>query len=92
MAVVNNRNVDKATTAQAIAGTDDSTYMTPKTTAEAGNGERDAGNNVIGFANAQATAGDYTLAATKNMVIVGPFTISTGHTVTVETGARLVIL
>ena len=35
MAVVNNRNVDKASSEQAKAATDDTTYMTPAKTKEA---------------------------------------------------------
>lgn len=55
-------------------------------------GEKDDGNNVIGFANKQATAGNYTLAADENMVTTGPFTITSGHTITITSGARWVII
>lgn len=47
-------------------------------------GESDAGNNVIGFANKNISAGDYTLAADENMLTAGPFTIDTGHTFTIN--------
>jgi len=55
-------------------------------------GEKDAGGNVIGFANTQTTAGDYTLAATQNMMTAGTFTIASGDTITISSGARWIVV
>jgi hypothetical protein len=55
-------------------------------------GETDSGGNVIGFANKQATAGNYTLAADENMITLGTFTITSGHTITITSGGKWRIL
>ena len=47
---------------------------------------------MIGFANKNATAGNYTLAADENMVTTGTFTITSGHTITITSGGRWVII
>ena len=44
------------------------------------------------YENEQAVASSYTILATKNAMTAGPITINSGVTVTIETGARWVVL
>ena len=44
------------------------------------------------YENEQAVASNYTIVATKNAMTAGPITINSGVTVTIETGARWVVL
>ncbi len=46
----------------------------------------------IFYENEQAVTANYTIAATKNAMTAGPITINSGVTVTIETGARWVVL
>lgn len=46
----------------------------------------------IFYENDQAVAANYTIVATKNAMTTGPITINSGVTVTIETGARWVVL
>ncbi len=57
-----------------------------------GGGEEDAGGNIIGFANKTATAGDYTTAADENLVTAGPFTVSSGDTITITSGSTWTVV
>jgi hypothetical protein len=45
----------------------------------------------IQFSSRKTLGFNYTVANTVNSLIVGPYTVNTGFTLTVETGARLVI-
>ena len=55
-----------------------------------------SGGKTLGYTVDQATAGagagDYTLAADQNMVSPGPITITTGDTITIASGARMVVI
>jgi hypothetical protein len=44
------------------------------------------------YENEQAVSSSYTILATKNAMTAGPITINSGVTVTIETGARWVVL
>jgi len=44
------------------------------------------------YENEQNITGNYTIAATKNAMTTGPITIASGVSVTIETGARWVVL
>ena len=46
----------------------------------------------IFYENEQAVSSSYTILATKNAMTAGPITINSGVTVTIETGARWVVL
>tara|TARA_R110002167_G_scaffold365727_1_gene591170 strand:- start:1941 stop:4109 length:2169 start_codon:yes stop_codon:yes gene_type:complete len=46
----------------------------------------------IFYENEQAVTANYTIAATKNAMTAGPITVNGGVTVTIETGARWVVL
>lgn len=55
-----------------------------------------SGGKTIGYVNDQTSAGsgsgDYTVSATQNMMTAGTFTIASGDTITVSSGARWVIV
>ena len=55
-------------------------------------GATGGGTDRIFVENDQVVTTDYTLVGTKNASTAGPITINTGVTVTVETGARWVIV
>jgi len=55
-------------------------------------GLEDAGGNIVGSENAQTTAGNFTVTNAMNLVTGGPFTIASGHTVTVGSGENWVIV
>lgn len=57
-----------------------------------GSGVSDAGGNTIGNENAQTTAGNYTITDAMNLLTAGPFTIASGHTITVGSGENWVIV
>ena len=49
-------------------------------------------NPDVGMSNKQTLDHDFTLSSGRNLVIGGPYTISTGKTMTIPTGSRLVIV
>ena len=55
-------------------------------------GATGGGTDAIFYENDQTVTADYTIAADKNAMTTGPVEISTGVTVTVETGARWVVI
>jgi hypothetical protein len=50
------------------------------------------GSDALFFINDQTMTVDYTLAADKNGVTAGPITVNSGITLTVSSGARLVVV
>ena len=57
-----------------------------------GGGATGGGTDEVFYENGQTVNYDYTIASTKNAMSAGPVTISGGVTVTVESGARWVIV
>jgi hypothetical protein len=57
-----------------------------------GGGATGAGGDTVFVENSRIVTTSYTLTTGKNASVVGPLTINTGVTVTVPTGARLVVL
>ncbi len=50
------------------------------------------GSDAVFFTNDQTMTVDYTLAADKNAVTAGPITVNSGVTLTISSGARLVVV
>ena len=50
------------------------------------------GTNRVFYENDQAVTTDYTIPATKNAMTTGPIEVASGVTVTIETGARWVVI
>ena len=50
------------------------------------------GDDKVFFENDQTITTSYTLVAAKNAMTAGPITIDSGATVTIETGARWVVI
>ena len=57
-----------------------------------GGGATGGGTDEVFYENGQTVNYDYTIVSTKNAMSAGPVTISGGATVTVESGARWVII
>ena len=57
-----------------------------------GGGATGGGNDAVFIENDQTVTTNYTIAATKNAMSTGPLTINSGVTVTVESGARWVVI
>ena len=57
-----------------------------------GGGATGGGTDEVFYENGQTVNYDYTIASTKNAMSAGPVTISGGATVTVESGARWIIV
>jgi len=57
-----------------------------------GGGATGGGNDAVFIENDQTVTTNYTIAATKNAMSTGPLTINSGVTVTVETGARWIVI
>ena len=57
-----------------------------------GAGATGGGTNAIFYVNDQTVTDDYTIATNKNAMTAGPIDVDSGITVTVESGARWVIL
>ena len=55
-------------------------------------GLADAGGNIVGVENAQTTSGNFTVTNNMNLVTGSPFTIASGHTVTVGSGENWIIV
>lgn len=49
-------------------------------------------NPDVGMSNKQTLDHNYTLSSGRNLVIGGPYTISTGYTLTIPTGSRMVVI
>ena len=60
--------------------------------ASGGGGATGGGTDEVFYENGQTVNYDYTIVSTKNAMSAGPVTISGGATVTVESGARWVII
>ena len=60
--------------------------------ASGGGGATGGGNDEVFYENGQTVNYDYTIASTKNAMSAGPVTVNSGATVTVESGARWVII
>jgi len=59
---------------------------------QVGGGATGTGADDVFYENTPTVTADYTLTTGKNAMTTGPLTINTGVTVTVPSGARLVIL
>ena len=57
-----------------------------------GAGAQGGGDDEVFYENDQAITTDYTIVAAKNAMTTGPITVNDGVTVTIETGARWVVL
>ena len=60
--------------------------------ASGGAGATGGGDDEVFYENGQTVNYDYTIISTKNAMSAGPVTISGGVTVTIESGARWVII
>lgn len=57
-----------------------------------GGGATGGGSDEVFYENDQTVNYDYTIVATKNAMSTGPVTINSGVAVTVETGARWIVI
>ena len=60
--------------------------------ASGGGGATGGGNDEVFYENGQTVNYDYTIVSTKNAGTFGPITINSGVSVTIESGARWVIV
>ena len=57
-----------------------------------GGGASGGGSDAVFYENDQTVTTDYTIESDKNAMTTGPVSINSGVTITIETGARLVVL
>jgi len=57
-----------------------------------GGGASGGGSDAVFYENDQNVTTDYTIVAAKNAMTAGPITVDSGVTVTIETGARWVVI
>ena len=57
-----------------------------------GGGATGGGSDEVFYENDQAVTANYTISAAKNAMTTGPISIGDGVTVTIETGARWVVI
>ena len=57
-----------------------------------GGGATGGGSDEVFYENDQSVTANYTIVAAKNAMTTGPITVNAGVTVTIETGARWVVL
>ena len=57
-----------------------------------GGGATGGGTDEVFYENGQTVNSDYTIVSTKNALSAGPITVTGGVTVTVESGARWVVI
>ena len=72
-----------------IGNTSKTSYLVPTADTSAPSG---GGSDKVFFENDQTITTSYTLEADKNAMTAGPITIDSGATVTIETGARWVVV
>jgi len=60
--------------------------------ASGGAGAQGGGDDEVFYENDQTITTDYTIVAAKNAMTTGPIAVDTGVTLTIETGARWVVL
>lgn len=79
-----------------IGGTLSDNYIGSKPSgggaAGGGGGATGGGSDEVFYENDQAITTDYTIVAAKNAMTTGPIEINDGVTVTIETGARWVVI
>ena len=57
-----------------------------------GGGATGGGTDEVFYENGQTVNADYTIVSTKNALSAGPITVAGGATVTIESGARWVVI
>lgn len=57
-----------------------------------GGGATGGGTDEVFYENGQTVNSDYTIVSTKNALSAGPITVAGGATVTIESGARWVVI